>query len=80
MAVNGIGNEGAKVISEMLKVNKTLASLNLARGEESKEEQKEKEEDRMTDNEIRADGAKTMSEGLKVNSTLTSINLGGEKK
>ena len=80
MTVNGIGDEGAKAISEMLKVNKTLTTLNLARGEERKEDQKEKEEERMTDNMIGADGAKTMSEGLKVNSTLTSINLGGEKK
>ena len=40
MTENGIGEEGAKAMSELLKVNTTLTSLNL-RSEE--EERKEKE-------------------------------------
>ena len=42
MTDNGIGDEGAKVLSEMLKVNTTLTSLNL-RGEEEMKEKEEKE-------------------------------------
>ena len=42
MTVNGIGDEGAKAMSEMLKVNSTLTELNLG-GEEERKERKEKE-------------------------------------
>ena len=42
MIVNRIGNIGARAMSEMLKVNKALTSLNLS-GEEGKKERKEKE-------------------------------------
>ena len=46
MTGNGIGVEGAKAMSEMLKVNTTLTSLNLACEEERKErEEKEKKEE-----------------------------------
>ena len=37
MTDNKIGDEGAKAMSEMLKVNSTLTSLNLASEEERKE-------------------------------------------
>ena len=37
MTGNGIGDEGAKAMSEMLKLNSTLTSLNLASEEERKE-------------------------------------------
>ena len=51
MTDNGIGVEGAKAMSEMLKVNTTLTTLNLGCEEERKErEEKEKKEERMTDN------------------------------
>ena len=42
MTGSGIGTEGAKALSEMLKVNTTLKSLNLSSDEEKREE-KEKE-------------------------------------
>ena len=37
MTVNDIGDDGAKALSEMLKVNTTLKSLNLESEEERKE-------------------------------------------
>ena len=43
MTDNGIGAEGAKAMSEMLKVNSTLKELNL---ESEDEERKEKERER----------------------------------
>ena len=45
MTDNGIGDEGVKALSEMLKVNKTLAWLTLNGEEERKEkiERKERE-------------------------------------
>ena len=42
MTGNGIGVEGAKTMSEMMKVNTTLTSLNM-RGEEERKEREEKE-------------------------------------
>ena len=45
MTGNGIGDEGAKAMSEMMKVNSTLTSLNL-RGEEERKEKEEKERER----------------------------------
>ena len=43
MTDNGIGAEGAKAMSEVLKVNTTLTSLDLECDEERKEKEKEKE-------------------------------------
>ena len=46
MTENEIGDEGAKAMSEMLKVNTTLRTLNLGGEEERKErEEKEKKEE-----------------------------------
>ena len=46
MTGNGIEDEGAKAMSEMLKVNSTLTTLNLECEEERKErEEKEKKEE-----------------------------------
>ena len=46
MTGNRIGNEGAKAMSEMMKVNSTLTELNLDGEEERKErEEKEKKEE-----------------------------------
>ena len=43
MTDNGIGDEGAKAMSEMMKVNSTLTTLDLSCEEERKErEEKEK--------------------------------------
>ena len=47
MTGNRIGVEGAKAMSEMLKVNTTLTTLNLSCEEERKE--KEEKERRMND-------------------------------
>ena len=44
MTVNRIGDEGAKAMSEMLKVNSTLTKLNL--GSEEEREEKERKERR----------------------------------
>ena len=79
MIANGIGAEGAKAISEMLKVNITLTSLDLSCVEEREKEKKSTKE-RMTDNGIGDEGAKSMSEMLKVNTTLTKLDLGGEEE
>ena len=78
MTDNGIGAEGAKAMSEGLKVNTTLKELNLGGDEEGKVKRKEKE--RMTGNEIGAEGAKSMSSMLKVNTTLKTLNLGCENE
>ena len=40
MTDNGIGDEGAKAMSEMMKVNTTLTSLNLSGEEERKKRKK----------------------------------------
>ena len=46
MTGNQIGDEGAKAMSEMMKVNSTLTKLNLEGEEERKErEEKEKKEE-----------------------------------
>ena len=50
MTDSEIGDEGAKAMSEMLKVNTTLTTLNLGGEEERKEKEKEKKEERMTEN------------------------------
>ena len=42
MTGNGIGDEGAKAMSSMMKVNSTLTTLNLGGEEERKREEKEK--------------------------------------
>ena len=49
MTDNEIGVEGAKSLSEILKVNTTLTTLNLSSEEERKE--KEKRKKRMNDSE-----------------------------
>ena len=42
MTVNGIGYGGAKAMSEMMKVNSTLTTLNLWSEEERKEKERKK--------------------------------------
>ena len=81
MKGNEIGEEGAKTLSEILKVNTTLTKLNLScEKEERKREIFERKEEWMTDNKIGDEGAKALSEMLKVNTTLTSLNLGCEEE
>ena len=49
MTGNGIGAEGAKAMSEMLKMNTTLKSLLLDCEEEERMEKRKKREKRMND-------------------------------
>ena len=66
-------------MSEMMKVNTTLKTLNLRCDKERKENRKKKrKKKKMTDNGIGDEGAKSMSEMLKVNKTLTELNLRGD--
>ena len=51
MTDNEIGVEGARTMSEMLKVNTTLTTLDLAGEEERKRERRERKERRMNDSE-----------------------------
>ena len=81
--VNYLGTEGAKTISESLKVNTSLTELNLGCDEKirkEKERTKWKEMKKWIDNEIGTEGAKTISESLKINTSLTELNLGGYEK
>ena len=43
MTDNGIGDEGVKALSEMLKMNTSLTTLDLCGEEERKEKEKKKE-------------------------------------
>ena len=52
MTDNEIGDEGAKAMSEMLKVNKTLNELNLECEEERKEREEKEKERRMNDRQL----------------------------
>ena len=49
MTDNEIGEEGAKAMSEMLKVNSTLTELNLGSEEERKEREEKEKERRIND-------------------------------
>ena len=51
MTGNRIGAEGAKAMSEMLKVNTTLTSLNLYGKEERERERERERKRRMNDSE-----------------------------
>ena len=83
-AENWFGDEGASALSEALKTNTTLQSLNLFC------EQEESEEDgwfadiannkhKQAGNGIGAEGARALCEALKDNTTLQSLDLGGEQ-
>ena len=84
-AGNNIDDEGARALSEALKKNTTLQSLNLGC------EQEESEEDgwiadiannqhQQADNEIGEEGARALSEALKKNTTLQSLDLRCEQE
>ena len=75
---NEIGDEGAKVIGETLKTNRSLTQINLGL------ELFNIKNDQFTfytlyhstkHNEIGSDGTKIIADGLKANTTLTHINL-----
>ena len=83
-AVNEIGAEGTRALSEALKTNTTLQSLHL-----SSEQEESDEDGRIADiannqhqqsgNEMRVEGARILSEALQANTTLQSLNMGGEQ-
>ena len=84
-ADNSIETEGARALSDALKTNTTLQSLNL----ECEQEESEKDgwiadivnnKHKQADNGIGAEGARALSEALKVNTTLQSLNLFGEQE
>ena len=78
---NQMGDEGAKRISESLKINTSLTILHLDSDEEIRNEKRKsimKEMKKWVDNQIGNEGAKSISESLKIN-PLTSLNLGGDE-
>ena len=80
---NYIGDEGAKRISESLKINTSLTKLNLRGDEKIRNENgriEMKRNDEWIDNRIGDEGAKTISESLKINSSLTELYLGCDEK
>ncbi len=80
---NEIRSKGAQSLSEALKINTSLTSLNL-RGDENEKKWKMREKKKWKwmkwiGNQIGPEGAKTLSEVLKINTSLTSLNLGGDE-
>ena len=72
--------DDVKTISEMLKTNSTLTTLNLISEDNRINEEEWLKQNEKTDNKIGDEGAKAMSEMVKVNTTLRSLNLRGEKE
>ena len=77
-----MGYEGACALSEVLKVNTTLITLDLT----CEQQQQDREQSTPTktfdetDNEIGTEGACALSEALKINTTLTALDLGCTQK
>ena len=64
-------------MSEILKVNTTLTSLNMSGEKDNKREKRKRKTNSFTDNWI-GKGVKSIIETMKVNTTLTSLNLEGD--
>ena len=81
---NQIGDEGAKTISESLKINTSLTKLSLESDEKirsKKEKRNEKiQNDKRIGNQIGDEGTKSISESLKINASLTALNLWRDEK
>ena len=84
---NQIGDEGAKSISESLKINTSLTQLELGGDEDlyemkgrKKERRKEQRNKKEIDNDIGDEGAKSISKSLKINSSLTELDLYSDEK
>ena len=77
---NNIGDDAAKLLSDALKTNTTLTSLDLSGEEENMIDKKGRNADWLAGNQIGDEGAKAMSEMLKVNTTLTSLDLSREEE
>ena len=72
--------DDVKTISEMLKTNSTLTTLNLISEDNRINEEEWLKQNEKTDNKIGDEGAKAMSEMVKVNTTLTELNMSREKE
>ena len=79
MTDNRIGAEGAKALSEMLKVNTTLNTLNLMSESEETMREVKKTVIIIVDG-IGDEGAKALGEMLKVNTTMDVLNLGSKEE
>ena len=83
-AVDGIGAEGASALSDALKTNTTLQSLDLASEQESEEDgwiaDIVNNKHQQAGNWFGDEGARALSEALKTNTTLQSLNLGSEQE
>ena len=84
-ADNKIGAEGISALSEALKTNATLQSLNLESGQEESDEDgwisdTSNKQNKQADNRIGAEGAGALSDALKVNTTLQTLNLKSEQE
>ena len=82
---NEIGAEGASALSEALKTNATLQSLNLEREHEESEDDAwiadiANNKHKQAGNKIGAEGASALSDALKTNTTLQSLYLWSEKE
>ena len=66
---SNIGNESAKVLSEMIKNSKVLHTLNLSKINKNNIE----------NNAIRTEGARAIAESLKINSSLRILHIGSIK-
>ena len=77
---NQIGDEGAQAISESLKINTSLTTLNLGSDKKIRNEKDRRNEKKWIGNEIGYEGAKAISESLKINTTLTELNLRCDEK
>ena len=85
-AGNKIGAEGASVLSEALKTNTSLQSLDLEceQGESTKSDgtllRIANNQHKQAGNEIGAEGASALSDALKMNTTLQTLNLKSEQE
>ena len=82
--MNEMGDEGARALSEALKVNTTLDTLKLSCEQEESEDGRTAEigsnQYQQAGNKIGDEGARALSEALKTNTTLQSLNLRGEQE
>ena len=87
LAVNGIGDEGARGLGDALKTNTTLTQLWLGSEQQDRKETQQENKASTTwhvewlaDNGIGVEGARGLVDALKTNTTLTELSLGGEQQ
>ena len=79
-AGNEIGDEGTRALSEALKTNTTLQSLNLRRDQEESEEDEwiadiANNQHQQAGNEICEEGVRALNDAMEINTSLTSLHL-----